>query len=219
LTIAKRHSQKYLEVLKDNNNTPDLCLFGIDFGSRFSGNTVISIFKNNQVFFLDVDPEVDADAFILNAAKHFNPSMVFIDAPLSLPGRYFCKETFSDYNFRVADKLLSAMSPMFLGGLTARAMHLKDQLTEMGIGVFETYPKVLARRFQLKELGYKSSKLYLPPCREKIKSLFDPNITFSCKDIKTWHHLDALLALMSALNYHLGRHETFGDEREGVIVI
>jgi uncharacterized protein len=208
-----------LEVLKENKPQSDICLFGIDFGSRFSGNTVISIYKNNSIFFLDVDPDVDADTFILNAAKHFAPNAIFIDAPLSLPGRYTNKAVFTDYNFRVADKLLQAMSPMFLGGLTARAMHLKDQLQDMGIAVYETYPKVLAKRFQLKDLGYKSSKLYLPPCREKVKSLFDPGIGFSCKDIKTWHHLDALLALMSALNFHLGRHETFGDEREGVIVI
>lgn len=168
---------------------------------------------------MDVDPDVDADTFILNAAKHFSPNAIFIDAPLSLPGRYFDKQSFTDYNFRVADKLLNAMSPMFLGGLTARAMQLKDQLTDMGSAVHETYPKILAKRFQLKELGYKSSKLYLPPCREKIKSLFDPAISFSCKDITSWHHLDALLALMSALNHNIGRHETYGDEREGVIVV
>jgi predicted nuclease with RNAse H fold len=208
-----------LATLNNSCLNKDACVFGIDFGSRYSGNTVICIFKNNNIFFLDVDENVDADAFIMNAANHFKPEKIFIDAPLSLPGIYTLKGSFSDYNFRCGDRELCAMSPMFLGGLTARAIKLKDELESMGIEVKETYPKVLATRFDLKSIGYKSSKIHLPKCRSAVTSRFGHDISINCADIKTWHHLDALLALMSALNYCCGRHETFGDEREGVIII
>jgi predicted nuclease with RNAse H fold len=208
-----------LAVLSNPDVHQDVCVFGIDFGSRYSGNTVIAIYKSKSIFFMDVDENVDADTFVLNAAKHFKPALVFIDAPLSLPGKYTLNGQYHDYNFREADKALCAMSPMFLGGLTARAIKLKDELVKIDIEVAETYPRVLAQRFNLKDLGYKSSKMYLSACREAIKSRFQENISINCKDIISWHHLDALLALMSALNYRCGRHETYGHAAEGIIII
>lgn len=194
-------------------------LFGIDFGSKLAGTTVISIFKNGSIYFLDVDEGVDADDFILKAADHFKPNYVFIDAPLSLPGRYKGCLGLDDYMFRRADKELKAMSPMFLGGLTARAIRLKDLLEEMDIKVMETYPKVLATRFSLQNLGYKANSTHLNICRSKLQDALNPNINMDCSDIKTWHHLDSLLALMSAMNYKSGTADIYGDEREGLIIV
>ncbi len=194
-------------------------VFGIDYGSKLSGNTVIAIFKENRIFFMDVDRKVDADQFIRNAVEHFNPELVFIDAPLSLPGVYQHCEGFSDYHFRIADRETQAMSPMFLGGLAARAMQLSSWMREQSIDVKETYPKLMANRFELVKHGYKTNRGSLQDCTLKIKNCLREPLQFKCGDVLTWHHLDALLALMSAMSYDCGDYTTYGDPCEGLIYV
>lgn len=194
-------------------------LFGIDYGSKLTGNTVIAIFKDMEVLFMDVDKGVDSDEFILNAAEHFRPSQIFMDAPLSLPGVYRELPGCDNYHFRQADLELNAMSPMFLGGLAARAMELKVKLETLGIEVCETYPRILAHRLNLKARGYKGSILGLKDCRAEVAKRFSGRIELDVSDIQTWHHLDALLALMSALNNLQGESDVYGMEEEGQIYI
>ena len=194
-------------------------LFGIDYGSKLTGNTVIAIFRDWEILFLDVDKGVDADDFIINASEHFQPKSVFIDAPLSLPGVYRNIENCNNYHFRQADLDLKAMSPMFLGGLAARAIELKAKLEEMNIEVFETYPRIMAQRLNLKVRGYKGSVLGLKDCRQEVASRFNSQIEIDIQDIQTWHHLDALLALMSALNHQQGQGDVYGFKEEGQIYI
>ncbi len=194
-------------------------VFGIDFGSRLSGNTVLCIFNFGRIHFMQVDKNVDADVFLLNAAKHFKPELVFIDAPLSLPGVYSGLHDHNDYHFRCADKDLKAMSPMFLGGLTARAIELKDILLAQGIAVKETFPRIMAKRMGLESLGYKGGKLALITCKKEILSKMNPAIAIDWEEINSWHALDALLSLMSALNYVSGTHKVYGCEEEGQIFV
>lgn len=194
-------------------------IFGIDYGSKLSGNTVIAILQEHQIFFLDVDAKVDADQFIRNAAEHFKPEIIFIDAPLSLPGVYRYPEQYSDFHFRVADRETQAMSPMFLGGLAARAIELKRKLEDQKIEVKETYPRLMAHRFKLKPLGYKSNRASLKECTQQLKNCMRESLSFKCGDVKTWHHLDALLALLSAMSYSCGDYTTYGDPQEGLIFI
>lgn len=194
-------------------------VIGIDLGSRLSGNTVLSIFNHGRVHFMQVDKNVDADKFVINAVKHFHPQHIFIDAPLSLPGRYMGIDGCTDYHFRKADRMLKAMSPMFLGGLTARAIELRDNIEAEGIPVFETYPREMARKQGLEELGYKSGKGALIQCRQLIRQHLNPKIEMDCNEIITWHHLDACLAMMSALAFVCDAHEVFGDEAEGCIYV
>jgi len=168
---------------------------------------------------MDVDAKVDADQFIQKAVAHFQPELVFIDAPLSLPGVYKNLHDFSDYHFRKADRETKAMSPMFLGGLAARAMELKDKLENLGIEVKETYPRLMANRFDLKKLGYKTNRNALKECALQVKSCLKEPLRFTSSDVRTWHHLDALLALMSAMSYKCGDFTTYGDPEEGMIYV
>lgn len=108
---------------------------------------------------------------------------------------------------------------MFLGGLAARAMELKDEFQRINIEVKETYPRMMANRFELKKFGYKSSKSALRECAVHLKSCIKEPLRFNSQELKTWHHLDALLALMSALSYRCGDFTTYGDPREGQIFI
>lgn len=195
-------------------------IFGIDYGSKYTGNTVISILQNEEeILFMQVDKNVDADEFILNAAKHFKPHIIFLDCPLSLPGIYTKVSGCTNYHFREADRELKAMSPMFLGGMVARAMELKDKLVALDCTVIETYPKVLALQLKLKPHGYKGSSIGLADCKQwMIKQLKD-EYKVNLIDIKTWHHFDALLALLSAIRHEQGKSVSYGINEEGLIVV
>ncbi len=35
--------------------------------------------------------------------------------------------------------------------------------------------------------------------------------------MESWHHVDAFLAMLSALAFAAGAHEVYGDEKEGLI--
>lgn len=194
-------------------------VFGIDYGSKLTGNTVIGVFHEGTIFFLDMKKGVDADSFIINAAEHFKPSKIFIDAPLSLPGVYRNLPGFKNYHFRKADLELKAMSPMFLGGLAARAIELKEHLRSLGLHVFETYPKILANRLKLKDCDYKGSIQNLAGCTDEVLRVLPESIKVNKEEIKTWHHLDALLALISAINSLFKKPEAFGHREEGLIYI
>ncbi len=194
-------------------------IFGIDYGSKLSGNTVIALFQDNNIFFLEAEEKVNADEFIINAVDHFKPKLIFMDAPMSLPGVYKGMHGYSNYHFRKCDVETRAMSPMFLGGLAARAMELRDNFEARGIDIKETYPRLMANRFELKKFGYKSSKSALRECALHLKECIKEPLRFNSNDIKTWHHLDALLALMSALSYKCGDFCTYGDPEEGMIYV
>ncbi len=194
-------------------------VFGIDYGSKLTGNTVISVFDDGLVYFFDIDAGVDADSFILNMAEHYMPSKIFIDAPLSLPGVYRNLPGFTNYHFRKADIELKTISPMFLGGLMARAIELKNNLKSLGISVYETNPNVIANRLRLKDCDYKGNLQSLPSCADEVLKTLPESIRIAKEDIKTWHHLDALLALISAINSLFKKPETYGHKVEGLIYV
>jgi predicted nuclease with RNAse H fold len=122
---------------------------------------------------------------------------------------------YDDYFYRAGDRLLKAMSPMFLGGLTARAMRLKRTFVQQNIEVFETYPAIHAQRFQLKNLNYKKKLQYLPDVIQALQKLLP--FPFNNQQITSWHHVDALLAFYSAYRFLNGEIEQFGAEKEGSI--
>ena len=190
-------------------------IWGIDFGKKFSGNTIICEKNKDQLEFIRAGKNQDADKFILQTIEDRNPNLIFIDAPLSLPGVYHDNNIYDDYFYRLCDRQLGAMSPMFLGGLSARAIRLKHNIELKGIEVKETYPKTLAKQFKLKEYGYRLHKRNIEQCSEILDQT--SLIEIDKKQIITWHHFDSLLALLSAVRYNLGLHFTHGDKEEGLI--
>ena len=105
---------------------------GIDYGSKMAGTTVIAYLKSGKLHFAQSQKKKDADLFVENWVAQHQPRAIFLDAPLSLPGVYTEPEAYDDYFYRAGDRLLRAMSPMFLGGLTARAMRLSRRLKATG---------------------------------------------------------------------------------------
>ena len=198
-----------------SKNTTSKTIIGIDYGSKLAGTTVIARAENAKVQFAQSLKKKDADQFILNQLETEAPTLIFLDAPLSLPNAYFGRG--SDYFYRSADRALKAMSPMFLGGLTARAMRLKQELTNRGHQVIEAYPGGLARHLGLPKDQYKKQKVHLPAVLELITTQIP--IKFVKADLISWHHVDALLACWTGWRYHEGTAQSFGEEKEGEIWI
>ena len=111
---------------------------GVDFGAQLSGNTVVAVNTGSIVSLHRPKKGEETDSWIVKLLTELNPALVAIDAPLSLPGIYLEPKKYTDYFYRACDRELQAMSPMFLGGLTARAMRLKDILTKTTVEVIET---------------------------------------------------------------------------------
>ena len=189
---------------------------GIDFGSKLAGTTVISFIDNGSIQFKASVRKKDADQFILNWASDYKPDMIFIDAPLSLPGVFTSEDKYADYFYRLADRELKAMSPMFLGGLTARAMQLKKSLEKTSI-VREAYPAALARMLELTSLFYKKDQGAIPDVTAKILSAL-PYST-PAGSLPDWHHVDALLCLLTGHRFLKGISEEYGDPAEGTILV
>ena len=183
---------------------------GIDFGSRKAGTTVICWYHQKlQLAFAEKGD--DADRFLVEWVETMQPSHVFIDAPLSIPSAIIGKG--GDYMYRQCDRDLQAMSPMFLGGLTARAIRLKDLWQAQGISVHEVYPGGCVRN------SYASlMQLYKKDIQAFVSKLFEMlpygHVTVNPAN---WHEVDAILAWEIGNRYLEKRAQVVGLPEEGLI--
>ena len=189
---------------------------GIDYGSKLAGTTVITWNENHTLKQSSSLPKRDADKFLLEIILDLKPESIFIDAPLSLP-KVYCGRG-DDYHYRECDRALSAMSPMFLGGLTARAMKIASMFKRNEIFVYETYPKGLVQQNEvLSSLYTKKDSSCIPKLISELDSLTEQyNLP---KSIDTMHHLDSLLAWISGYRFQNDKHLEFGSKEEGIIII
>jgi predicted nuclease with RNAse H fold len=167
---------------------------GVDFGAQRSGNTVVAVKTGSTTTLHRSAKGQETDPWIVELLTELKPALVAIDAPLSLPGIYltpreYSEHKYTDYFYRACDRELQAMSPMFLGGLTARAMRLKDILARMNVEVIETYPK-------------------------KIRA---SGIKVNIDKAKDAHEEDALFCLALAELYHQKKARGVGSANEGLI--
>lgn len=188
---------------------------GADYGAKLAGTTVLAFVQNETIQFLQSEKKRDADAFLHQNIQRLHINQLFLDAPLSLPGVYQKLPNHHDYFYREADKALNAMSAMFLGGLTARAMRLQHQLALESIEVIETYPAYWAKQFGLKEYFYKKQKMHLAACTAFLLPQLD--LPYKIAPIENWHQMDALLAFYSAWRHQKGESIMIGNKEEGGI--
>ena len=186
-------------------------IVGIDYGSKVAGTTVICYPKNETLVFHQSKKKEDADKMIIEWVEQNTPSVIMLDAPLSLPKVYTKPSSQSSYHYRECDRELKAMSPMFLGGLTARAMQLRANLSAYEI--YETYPKqVLNHRFaDLKEFYKDDIELFSAKLSERLPLPFH-------QSPKNWHQVDSSLAWYAGYLFDIGTGDSVGDNTEGVIL-
>ena len=186
------------------------CWFGIDFGAKLSGNTSICFESDSQLKIIQCQTKVDADQWIVDQIDRIRPDLIFIDAPLSLPGVYRYLKGYKNYHYRRCDLEVKAMSPMFLGGLTARAMALKDRFE---IPFYEAYPAAFVRHRFRYLADYKRSHSQRHELLDNIGGM----IRFESPVVTNDHQMDALICWVIGWLFYLDRHEVCGAELEGEI--
>ena len=178
-----------------------------------TGTTAVCFEDGGKIQLLQSAKNQNADQFILDLCAKYKPPKIFIDAPLSLPAKILDPTAEGDHFYRECDRLLGAMSPMFLGGLTARAIRLKDQLAAVGIECIETYPAAFVKIAMGSPKAYKND---LPEFLQALGPFLSLNLTSAPEN---WHQIDALLAWTSGRRHLLKQTQRFGQPIEGVIVI
>lgn len=187
---------------------------GIDYGSKFSGNTTIAITTaSTTIEVFSSKKGKDADEWLEDILNQHGVCLAFIDAPLSLPSVYQGKG--NDFMFRQCDRQANAMSPMFLGGLTARAMQLKNRLKQKGIELHETYPSLTVKRLPNGHL-YSKKKTMADVLWADLKDALQAEIIFH--STPRIHEFDALLALLAAKLFSKGLADMLGNPDEGTII-
>lgn len=186
--------------------------FGIDYGSKLAGTTAICYNMNERLFILNSEKKKDSDKFIAEAIGELSPSAIYLDAPLSIPAAFYDKG--ENFHYRKCDRLTSAMSPMFLGGLTARAMSLKNQHKQFTF--HECYPSYFIREvIHAKE--FYNKKETIP--NAQIVGLIKDQMEYHIPTLESYHQLDAVICWLSGLRHNTGKHMELGDEQEGVIIV
>lgn len=186
---------------------------GIDYGSKLAGTTVCAWQGGSGIELRQSAKKEDADAFLEALVAELQPNAIYFDAPLSLPGVY--TNNGNDYFYRACDRALACMSPMFLGGLTARAMRLSHHWQQQGVVTYEAYPAALWREIGIKELMYKKETYNIPACHALLQQQF----SLSLPAVSNWHQFDALLALCVGNRHQQQQGKIYGNPQEGLIYV
>ncbi|MEJ8755715.1 hypothetical protein WG947_01795 [Pontibacter sp. H259] len=201
-------------MASENNPT----FMGVDYGAKLAGTTAAAMVKNNTLQVWQSARGQDADEFLLQLIQDERPGVVFIDAPLTLPKVYSQAPYTSnaDFFYRACDREVQAMSPMFIGGLTARAIKLGTILAKQGIAMLETYPAQLAHLLLPNERGYKKDLATMPVIAQLLQDQIKYTFAQTPRD---WHQFDALLAWFSGYRHVNGQAILYGDAHEGTIIV
>jgi hypothetical protein len=105
------------------------------------------------------------------------------------------------------------MSPLFLGGLTARSMRL--DFLHPGVPFYEAYPGKLAELWNWKALGYKKAREAYPLFQKEISKTTGLKMFLPEND----HQLDAALAWCTGWRYYRNEVQIFGGAEEGLIYV
>ncbi len=187
-------------------------ILGIDYGSKLAGTTAACWQDHQALHLTQSAKKQDADQWLEALIQKLNPDRVFIDAPLSLPKVFTHPSESSDYFYRAADRQLGAMSPMFLGGLTARAMRLVHTCSSRTF--FETYPKAVLTELGMMEAGYKKEADLIAKLSLRVSKVSGMSLAAVPGN---WHQFDALLAWTAGWRYDQGKAKSYGEAGEGLI--
>jgi len=188
---------------------------GIDFGSRTTGTTAFCMLTEGEMRIYQSKKGEDADSLLTELIERFGIRHVFIDAPLSLPHAYYNKG--DDFMYRRADRDIKAMSPMFLGGLTARAIQLKNKWHSLGVECTEVYPGGWVRQYEAsleKYLKKQSAQTgaFMGFLKKEHAAIHFP-------EADNWHQVDSMICWLIGQKYLQGQAIAFGDPDEGQIWI
>ena len=187
---------------------------GVDYGSKTSGLTALAYTADNRnIIFEQCSKGKDADQWLLGRIKVLGKSVLALDAPLSLPGVYRNIPGCNNYHYRQCDLETKAMSPMFLGGLTARAMSLHAECVKINVDCHEVYPKAISESLAFDPMHYKKDVQFLEGFTERVCDAMN----VKCSTPENWHQFDALLAFYAGWKILNKTAEKRGVKSEGII--
>ena len=109
------------------------------------------------------------------------------------------------------------MSPMFLGGLTARAIQLSKPYEKVGVLFYETYPAQIVKHYLVDITeGYKKQQIFLANFSKILEQQLPYKLTAPPTN---WHQVDSILAWWAGWRYENGEVKIYGNEEEGVIYV
>ena len=191
-----------------------MIVVGLDLAANHKKQSGFCILNENlevKTFLLFTDNE------ILEYAKRYDPELIAIDAPLSLPlGRTSLEEK-SNIHLRLCDRELLELGikffPITLGPmrkLTERGIKLKLMLENLGYKVIEVFP------------GATQDILGLVRKNQGVNKLREGLISLGIKGIKNEMNddeLDAITCALTGLLYLKGECIELGDKKEGILII
>jgi predicted nuclease with RNAse H fold len=174
---------------------------------------------------------VTANEELIALAEEHRPTLVAIDAPLSLPLGLCCLEEScpcrpaSSRKGRRCERELSALGigcyyttkRSIIKGMVYRAIALKEKLGGKGFSVIEVYP--YASRVRLfGKLPRKTTEAGRRGLQEGLHC-FIPAIPLTQESLLSHDALDALLAAYTGVLYLKGQTRALGDPAEGLLHI
>ncbi|MCX2739118.1 DUF429 domain-containing protein [Pontibacter anaerobius] len=191
---------------------------GVDYGSKMAGTTAVAMVQNGELYLWQCAKDKDADLWLQGLVQELKPAVVYIDAPLTLPMVYSqdVQTPESDFFYRQADREVQAMSPMFIGGLTARAMKLRTQLAAKGTAMLETYPTQAVKLLLPHLQGYKKEPAALQAYAEALQGQLKYPLRHPAEN---WHQIDAILCWLSGFRHNNNKAILYGRATEGRIIV
>jgi len=184
---------------------------GIDLAGSERRITGIAFLNENLEVFTK---SLYSNEEILNEIEKYKPTIIAIDAPLSLPkGRRDIEER-NEHHYRKCDvelrKYKIRFFPITLGPmrmLTKRGIFLKNILEEKGYRVIETFPGAFYDVFRLKRKD-----------KDDILNFFNRFLKIKSK-VNNLHEADAITCAYIAYLFYEKKAIEIGDKEEGTIVI
>ncbi len=181
-------------------------IIGIDLAGKEENPTGVCILNNLKLEFKTIYTDED----ILKEVNRVNPSVITIDAPLSLPKGRCCLEKNCQCSvgghFRQAERDIrpyGRVLPLTFRGmnmLTLRGIKL-SMILGKDFTIIETHPRTSQNMLGFKDLQCDLNRIFKLPI----------NVTE--------HELDALLAALTGFLYVNECYLELGDSSEGTIII
>ncbi|MGC9516536.1 MAG: DUF429 domain-containing protein [Methanomicrobiales archaeon] len=192
-----------------------MIIIGIDLSGKPDNPTGICILNNLDITFKILYSDHD----IITEISSFNPDLIVIDAPISLPKGRCCLEkdcSCSKFggHFRESDIKIRKYGPVlpltFYGMkmLTKRGINLAERLKNR-YDVIETHPRTVQKMLKISNVPDHLKQFF----NLRSSLVNDPNLGVSK------HELDAALCVITGLYYIKNQYISLGNIDEGLIIL
>ena len=205
------------------------CFIGVDLTSAAKKPTAcVALDWELHLIWFDF---LFSDGQIIEAIERYHPSIVAIDAPLSLPNGLCCLEescpcqSLSSAKGRACERELSrrgipcyyTTKKSIIKDMVYRAIALKDEITARGYQAIEVYPYAAKVRLFGRHIPKKITPEGIDFLKERLVALLPHPTPY----LERFNHdlCDALLAAYNAYLYDKSEIESIGDPEEGAIFI